>query len=62
LGYNALAEGKNGAVVRKLFGYTHIPQRWAPLINEFNQQLLNPYINFHRPCFFPEISTDDKGK
>ncbi len=23
---------------------------------------MNPYINFHRPCFFPEISTDDKGK
>jgi transposase InsO family protein len=59
---NALAESKNGAVVRKLFGYTHIPQRWAPLINNFNQQRLNPYINFHRPCFFPEIRTDSKGK
>lgn len=55
-------KANNGAVVRKLLGYTHIPQRWAPLINEFNQQLLNPYINVHRPCFFPEISTDDKGK
>jgi len=59
---NALAESKNGAVVRKLFGYTHIPQRWAPLINVFNQQHLNPYINFHRPCFFPEICIDLKGK
>ena len=59
---NALAESKNGAVVRKLFGYTHIPQRWAPLINDFNQQYLNPYINFHRPCFFPETRTYDKGK
>ncbi len=59
---NALAESKNGAVVRKLFGYTHIPQRWAPLINDFNQQYLNPYINFHRPCFFPETRTDHKGK
>jgi len=48
---NALAESKNGAVVRKLFGHTHIPQRWAPLINNFNQQYLTPYINFHRPCF-----------
>jgi hypothetical protein len=47
---NALAERKNGAVVRKLFGYSHIPQRWAPLINRFNQQYLNPYLNFHRPC------------
>ncbi len=59
---NALAESKNGAVVRKLFGYSHIPQRWAPLINDFNQQYLNPYINFHRPCFFPETTTDHKGK
>jgi transposase InsO family protein len=59
---NALAESKNGAVVRKLFGYSHIPQRWAPLINEFNQQYLNPYLNYHRPCFFPETRTDDKGK
>ncbi len=59
---NALAESKNGSVVRKLFGYSHIPQCWAPLINDFNQQYLNPYINFHRPCFFPEIHTDEKGK
>ena len=59
---NALAESKNGAVVRKLFGHAHIPQRWAPLINVFNQEHLNPYINFHRPCFFPESRTDQKGK
>jgi transposase InsO family protein len=59
---NALAESKNGSVVRKLFGYSHIPQHWAPLINDFNRQYLNPYLNFHRPCFFPETRTDDKGK
>lgn len=59
---NALAESKNGAVVRKLFGYSHIPQRFASLINDFNRQHLNPYINFHRPCFFPETRTDSKGK
>ena len=59
---NALAESKNGAVVRKLFGHAHIPQRWASLINVFNQEHLNPYLNFHRPCFFPEIRTDQKGK
>lgn len=59
---NALAESKNGSVIRKLFGYSHIPQHWAPLINDFNQQYLNPYLNFHRPCFFPEIRTDEKGK
>ncbi len=59
---NALAESKNGAVVRKLFGYSHIPQHWAFLINDFNRDYLNPYINFHRPCFFPETRTDRKGK
>lgn len=59
---NALAESKNGAVVRKVFGYAHLPQRWAPLINQFNQQHLNPYLNYHRPCFFPDTVTDAKGK
>jgi transposase InsO family protein len=59
---NALAESKNGAVVRKLFGYSHIQQRWAPLINDFNQRHLNCYLNFHRPCFFPETRIDHKGK
>ena len=59
---NALAESKNGHVVHKLFGYTHIPQNWAPLFNDFNQQHLNPYINYHRPCLFLEIVTDNKGK
>ena len=59
---NALAESKNGAVIRKLFGYSHIPQRWAAIINDFNQQHLNPYLNYHRPCFFPETTTDHKGK
>ena len=51
---NALAESKNGAVVRKLFGYEHIPQRWAPQINAFNHEYLNPYLNYHRPCFFQQ--------
>jgi transposase InsO family protein len=59
---NALAESKNASVIRKQFGYEHIQQRWAPLLNEFHQQHLNPYLNYHRPCFFPEIHTDDKGK
>ena len=59
---NALAEGKNAAIVRKQFGYQHIPQKWAPRINEFNVNFLYSYINFHRPCFFPEIKMDAKGK
>lgn len=59
---NALAESKNGAIVRKHLGYTHIPQRHAPLINRFLIHHLNPYINFHRPCFFPETEVDHRGK
>lgn len=59
---NALAEGKNAAVVRKTFGYLHIPQHHASRVNEFNQQALNPYINYHRPCLFPTTIIDSKGK
>ncbi len=39
---NALAESKNGTVVRKLFGYEHIPQRWTPQINAFNHGNYSP--------------------
>lgn len=59
---NALVEGKNAATVRKHFGYAHIPQRYAALINAFNQQHLIPYLNYHRPCFFPRTVVDAKGK
>ena len=59
---NALAESKNAAVVRKILGYCHIPQKFAPQVNRFNQEHLVPYVNYHRPCFFPEIITNDKGK
>ena len=59
---NGLAETKNGAIVRKHFGYQHIPQRFAATVNAFCQDFLNPYVNFHRPCFFAETLTDPKGK
>lgn len=59
---NALAETKNGAIVRKHFGYAHIPQHHAAAVNAFCQAFLNPYVNFHRPCFFAETFTDAKGR
>ena len=59
---NALAEGKNAAVVRKTFGYSHIPQHFAEELNKFNQNFLNPYINYHRPCLYPTTIIDEKGK
>ncbi len=59
---NALAEGKNAAIVRKVFGYTHIPQQYAAQLNTFNQNLLNTYVNYHRPCLFPRLVANKKGK
>jgi len=61
---NALVEGKNGAVVRKFFGYFHIPatKKNAMKLNWFNVQWLNPYLNFHRPCAFATTVTDKRGK
>lgn len=59
---NAQAESKNGAIVRKHLGYSHIPQRFAAPVNDFCRDYLNPYINFHRPCLFAETLTDAKGR
>lgn len=59
---NALVEGKNGAVVRKHFGYMHIPKKYASLMNEFNRAYLNPYLFFHRQCAFADEIVDAKGK
>lgn len=59
---NALVESKNGAVVRRIYGYAHIPRHFAELINRFNREHLVPYLNFHRPCFFPSVIVDKKGK
>lgn len=59
---NALAESKNASVVRKTFGYHHIQQAWAEEINVFNQQHLIPFLNYHRPCYFPTVIIDAKGK
>lgn len=59
---NALVESKNGSIIRKQLGYVHIPQQWAPQLNAFHRDHLNPYINFHRPCFFPVVRMDAKGQ
>lgn len=59
---NALVESKNGCIVRKYFGHSFIPRRWAPQINQFYQHYLNPYINFHRPAYFAVTKVDSRGK
>ena len=57
---NGLAETKNGAVVRKEFGYLHIPQRHAARFNIYCREYLNPFLNFHRPCLFSTDQPDPK--
>ncbi len=59
---NGLVESKNGSVVRKHLGYAYIPQACATMINEYNRDFLNPYVNFHRPCFFAVSVTDHRSK
>ena len=43
-------------------GYSHIPQHHATAINRFYTEQLNPYLNFHRPCYFAVDQIDAKGK
>src|SRR3989338_1702645 len=59
---NGLAETKNGAIIRKHMGYRHIPQPYASRINVFYREHLIPYVNFHRPCAFPDITVLSSGK
>ena len=59
---NGLVETKNGSVIRKNLGYAYIPQACAELLNGYHKNYLNPYINFHRPCFFPVSVIDHRGK
>jgi transposase InsO family protein len=59
---NGLVESKNGSVIRKLYGYIHIPQQYATDFTELNSQQVYRYVNFHRPCYFPTLIVDSKGK
>src|ERR1035438_9658557 len=59
---NALVEGKNGAVIRKLIGYGHIGGEHAERVHKFYAAHLNPYLNFHRPCGFATVTVDARGK
>ena len=59
---NALVEGKNGAIIRKLIGYGHIPAEHAGKLQKFYTAQLNPYLNFHRPCGFATVSLAANGK
>ncbi len=59
---NALVESRNGNVIRRFFGYGHIPKLFDREVNVFSRDVLTPYLNFHRPCLFPTKVVDPKGK
>ena len=59
---NALVETKNGSVIRKNMGWQHINQNMTDKVSDYYKTFFNPYLNFHRPCAFPTIIIDDKGK
>jgi transposase InsO family protein len=59
---NALVEGKNGAVIRKHLGYGHIAGEHADRIQRFYMAQFNPYLNYHRPCGFAQVQTDERGR
>lgn len=59
---NALVESKNGSIIRKHYGHWHIPQAWAPFIDEFNRTYMNIYLNYHRPCAYAEDEVMPDGK
>jgi transposase InsO family protein len=61
-GDNGLVEAKNGAVIRKHFGFGHIGAQHAAAVDTFHREHLNPYVNFHRPCAVPVILTEPNGK
>ncbi len=59
---NALVECKNGWVIRKHLGYNYIDQKHAGRLNIFHDDYFIPYLNYHRPCYFPIMGFDKKGK
>ena len=59
---NALVETKNGSVIRKNMGWEHINRSLVEDINNYYKNYFNIYLNYHRPCGYPTITTDSKGK
>ena len=61
-GDNALAESKNGTVIRHQLGRAHIPRRHAARVNHFTRNVLSPFLNYHRPCHFPVEIVGEDGR
>ena len=61
-GDNGLVEAKNGAIIRKHMGFSHIAAPHAEAVDAFHRQYLNTYINFHRPCAIAETIESPNGR
>jgi hypothetical protein len=61
-GDNGLVESKNGAIIRKHMGFSHIAAPHGEAVDRFHREHLNPYVNFHRPCGVAEIVEHPNGK
>lgn len=59
---NALVETKNGSVIRKNMGWEHINRSLVSDINNYYKNYFNPYLNYHRPCGYPTVTIDQKGR
>ena len=59
---NALVESKNGAIIRKWIGRGFLPKGFAKQLNLFYFGCFHDYMNYHRPCAFPSVVMDKKGK
>jgi transposase InsO family protein len=60
---NALVESKNGHVIRKHFGHSHIPGSAASLVQAYCLKWFNLYLTLHRPCgFAEEVVVNKYGK
>lgn len=59
---NALVESKNGAVIRKHMGYEYIGAEHSERIQKFYVAHFNVYLNYHRPCGFATVTTNERGK
>ena len=59
---NALVEAKNGSIVRRWLGRVHVPYALVPQVNDFLEQALCPFLNFHRPCLFPTEVISPSGR
>ncbi len=59
---NALVETKNGSVIRKNMGWQHVNKNLADRISDYYRNYFNVYLNYHRPCGFPTVVIDSKGK